>query len=253
MTSLAGATRSARRPVGELRVGGFGGVPGLVAYLTENGVRAVVDATHPYAAQMSAHAARACASAGVPLLRLDRPGWATTRADAAAWTWVDDAAQAVVAVREALETTTVHDCERGAAGASGPAPTHAGAPASGGTVFLAVGRNTLLDYAALADDPAVPVLARVADLPADLAFPADWDVFAARGPFGLAEERELFRARDVQVLVTKDSGGEATSAKLDAAAELGVRVVALRRPAPVPGVESVATVAEAAAWVEALG
>ena len=217
VTSLAGVVADGRVPPGLVRVGGFGGVPGLVAYLREHGVPAVVDATHPFAAQMTSNARAACTQVGVPLLRLSRPSW-STRAEAASWRWVDSIADA-----------------RQAAGSLGD------------RVFLAIGRQSLGEFVDWADRP---VLVRVVD-PPDFAVPATWEVLRARGPFTLADELDLLQGHGIDVLVAKDSGGSA-DAKLDAAAELGVAVVMVRRPALPPGVPVVGSVAEAAGWLRGL-
>lgn len=203
VTSLAGVTRDPARVAGSVRSGGFGGVDGLADWLREHPVVGVVDATHPFAAGMSANAARACGLVGVPLLRLDRPGWAG-RPDAARWTWVAD-----------------HD-EAAAAAAQ-----------TSGVVFLAVGRSSLDHYV----EPlrGRPVVARVAEA-AGLRVPEGWQVLAERGPFDAASEARLFADHGVRVLITKDSGGAASEAKLDVAADLGVTVIMVSRPAS--GVES---------------
>ncbi len=222
VTSLAGRTSApAASGDGLTRTGGFGGVDGLVAWLTDPATapRAIVDASHPYAARMSAHAAAGAAKTGVPLLRLHRPGWGD-RADAARWHWVGDHEAAAGLIAEGL----------------------------GSRPFLTIGRQRLPGYAApLA---ALPVLARVAELPPPNApaWPASWTVLAARGPFWLDAELALFDRYRVDVLVTKDSGGADTVAKLDAAAARGVPVVVLRRPPPPPGVPVVRDVADALSW-----
>ena len=213
-TSFAGGVADSRLPVGEVRFGGFGGVPGLVAYLRDHAVRAVVDATHPFAAQMSGNAAAACALTGVPLLRLSRPGW-STRADAASWHWVDT----IAAARPIAELL-------------------------GERIFLAIGRQSLAEFAGWSDRQ---VLVRVVD-PPDVEVPATWQVLRAHGPFSLDDELHLMRRHAIDVLVTKDSGGP-TEAKLDAAAELGAAVVIVRRPASPVGVPLVTSVAAAADWV----
>lgn len=213
VTSLAGDIAELRLPPGDVRVGGFGGVEGLVLYLREHGVAAVVDATHPFAAQMTAHAATACAAAGVPLLRLSRPSWAT-RTDAPSWHWVDS-------ITEARET----------------------AGRLGSRVFLAIGRQALPEFADWVDRS---VVARVVDSPA-MDVPGNWEVVRARGPFRLEDELELLRRHGIDVLVTKDSGGP-TDSKLDAAAQLGIPVVILHRPALPATMPVVATPVEAAGW-----
>ena len=215
MTSLAGDVAAPRLPEGEVRSGGFGGRAGLASYLRVHGVRAVVDATHPFAQQITANAAAACAEVGCALLRLSRPSWAG-RPDAATWNWVDSISQA-----------------RTVAGQLGS------------RVFLAIGRTSLGEFAEWTDRY---VLARVVDQP-HFAVPASWDVLQARGPFRVDAERDLLRDRRIDVLVTKDSGGQA-DAKLDAARELGVPVVIVARPPLPAGVEVVTSVAEAAEWVQ---
>ena len=214
VSSLAGEVVDLRLPPGEVRVGGFGGVPGLVAYLRGQGVGAVIDATHPFAQQMTRNAAAACAQVGVPLLRLSRPSW-STRADAPSWHWVDTIADA----RRAAERL-------------------------GDRIFLAIGRQSLGEFA---DGAGRPVLIRVVD-PPDVEVPTTWEVLRARGPFTLDDELDLLASRGLDVLVAKDSGGS-TDAKLDAAARLGVAVVMVRRPAVPSGIPVVPSVADAVGWV----
>ena len=207
VSSLAGDVAAPLLPAGKVRIGGFGGVHGLAGYLRANAVSAVVDATHPFAATMTAHAAAACAVTGVALLRLERPSWAA-RPDAEHWHWVGSLDEA-----------------RGEAERLGE------------RVFLAIGRQELGVFAGWTDRY---VLARMVDAPG----------FAprARGPFRLPDELELLTSRAIDVLVTKDSGG-GTDAKLDAAATLGVPVVAVRRPPPPEGIGVVSSVDEAVAWI----
>lgn len=207
ISSLAGRVSRPRLPVGPVRQGGFGGVDGLAAYLAGNGIDAVVDATHPFAATISANAVAACAQAGVPLLRFARPGWSALPG-ADEWTWVDDH----------------HAAARAAA-------------APGERVFLSTGRQSLSHFTGpLA---AHTVLVRVVD-PITEPLPPGWQVLERRGPYLLADERELLRSFRITTLVTKDSGGDYTRAKLDAAAELGVRVVIVRRP-PAAGISAAGT------------
>lgn len=215
-SSLAGRVARPRLPVGEVRIGGFGGVDGLAAHLRERGVRAVVDATHPFAAGISSNAAAACAAVDVPLLRLERPGW-RGRPDAAGWHWVGD-----------------HD------EAASVAATLGGRP------FLTVGRQSLDRFVGPLSEHAS--LVRVVD-PPDLRLPLSWTVLLSRGPYDVESERELMSAHEVDVVVTKDSGGRHTEAKLDVAAERGVPVVVVSRPSPPVGVRVVDDVEQVILWI----
>lgn len=213
VSSLAGRVRNPVLPVGDVRIGGFGGPDGLADYLLTHRIRAVVDATHPFAMGISASADRACGAAGVPLLRLARPGWANHPL-AGNWRWVDDYPNAAAAV-------------------------------AGRRVFLTTGRTTIRDFT----DVAAPfVLVRLVE-PATSPLPAGWSEITSRGPYTVRAEVALMREHRIEVLVTKDSGGASTEAKLVAADRLGIRVVVVRRPAGVTGVPAVATAEEAAAWV----
>lgn len=215
ISSLAGRVTTPALPAGEVRIGGFGGVEGLVAYERDHDITAVVDATHPFAARISANAAAAHHETGIPLLRLQRPGW-ETRPEAADWHWVDSTAEAV--------TTAERLGER---------------------VFVTTGRKSLRAYAGWTDRY---VLVRLVE-PADWWVPTDWEVLVDRGPYDLASETALMRDRRIDVLTTKNSGGSLTEAKLQAAADLGIAVVVVRRPAAPEGIEQVEAPEEAADWV----
>lgn len=217
VTSLAGNVSDSRPPAGDVRIGGFGGADGLASYLREHEVAAVVDATHPFAARITANAAAASAATGVPVLRLSRPSW-SERPDAAGWHWVDS----VAAARDE-------------------------AARLGERVFLALGRQSLGEFSDWVDRV---VVARVID-PPGFVLPVSWRLIRARGPFNLDDELALLREQSIDVVVTKDSGGPA-SAKLDAAAQLGVPVVVVSRPPLPAGVEVVRTVGDADAWVHAI-
>jgi precorrin-6A/cobalt-precorrin-6A reductase len=214
VSSLAGRVADPLLPPGEVRIGGFGGAAGLVAWLQAHPVQSLVDATHPFAATMTASAAEAAQVTGVPLLRLQRPGWSPQPGDE--WRWVDSLADAAVAV------------------------------GGFGSVFLTTGRLGLGAFAGLTGR----CLVRSVDPPAP-PLPEHATVLLARGPFTVEEELALMRRHGVEVVVTKDSGGSMTAAKLTAARELRLPVVLVRRPPAPPGVPTVATVEEALAWVGA--
>jgi precorrin-6A/cobalt-precorrin-6A reductase len=213
VSSLAGRVRDPALPVGEVRIGGFGGVEGLAAWLREHGVAAVVDATHPFASTMTAHAVSATAAAGVPLVVLRRPGWPPDPD----WTWADSLPAAAAAL-----------------------------PTLGKRVFLTTGRTSLAAFA----DLNLEFLLRCVDPPSG-PMPRRVHVLLSRGPFTVDGERSLMREHGVDVLVTKDSGGPLTSAKLAAAREEGVAVLVVRRPPLPAGVEAADTVAAALARLRA--
>lgn len=196
---LFGVVADQNVPAGWVLHGGFGGVDALVDWLEANPVDAVLDATHPFARSLTTQAVRACRIARVPYLRYSRTSWAE-RPDSVLWQWVED-----------------HDQACRSAG-------RFGAPA-----LLTVGAQPLWHYHLL---PA-PVVARLREQPR-IPLPADWTVIRDAGPFRLADELELLRP--MRVLVCRDAGGTASSPKLDAAAELGVPVVMVRRPV-LPGAE----------------
>lgn len=204
-TSLAGRVARPRLPVGAVRVGGFGGPEPMADHLRGEAYDVVVDATHPFAARISANAVTACARARVPLVRLARPGWAG-HPDAGSWHWVDGH-------DEAARTA------RGLVDAAGP---------DGGAVLLTTGRQHVDAFTGPLADRAVVV--RLVD-PPEVPLPPAWTVLRSRGPYALAAERALLAEHAVAVLVTKDSGGDHTVAKLTAAAERGAAVVVVRRPA----------------------
>jgi len=218
VSSLAGRVSRPALPAGEVRVGGFGGADGLAAWARAEGVRAVVDATHPFAQTISANAAQACARAGLPLLRLARPAWTARPGD----DW-----------RPAGSLEAAAALLRGGA--------------LGSRVFLTTGRQGLSVFAPLAE---LWFLIRCVDPPSG-PMPPRREVLLARGPYARDDELALMRRFGVEVLVTKNSGGALTEGKLDAARDLGLPVVMVSRPVQAPGVASVADVAGAAAWVRA--
>lgn len=220
VSSLAGRVERPRLPAGAVRIGGFGGVPGLTEWLLSHRIDAVVDATHPFAEGMSAHAVAACATLDVPLLRLARPGWSDAPG-ADGWHWVDD-----------------HDAAAAAAASSGRRP------------FLTVGSRPLGHFVGpLATARAV---VRVVD-PPEIEVPAPWEVHLDRGPHDLAGELSTMAEHAIDVLVTKDSGGRHLWPKMAAADRLGLPVVVVRRPPVGDGVATEADAAAAAEWVQRLG
>ncbi|SCK05097.1 cobalt-precorrin-6A reductase [Streptomyces sp. WMMB 322] len=213
-SSLAGRVAAPRRPPGQVRVGGFGGVDGLARWLREHDVDALIDATHPFAETISFNAAHAAALTHTPLLALRRPGWVPVEGD----DWLPAGS-----LEEAAELL----------------------PTLGSRVFLTTGRTGL---AAFADLDELWFLVRTVD-PPGAPHPRSMEVLLERGPFRLDRERELLRRFRIDVLVTKDSGGAGTEPKLVAAREAGVPVVVVRRP-PVPeGVPVAAEPAQALAWL----
>ncbi|WP_312880495.1 cobalt-precorrin-6A reductase [Actinokineospora xionganensis] len=212
VSSLAGRVRNPKLPVGDVRVGGFGGPEGLADWLTAEQVDAVVDATHPFAQRISASAAEAARRSGVPLLMLRRPGWSARPGDD--WHWVDDLPAAARLL-----------------------------PTLGERVFLTTGRQGLAEFA---DCPGW-FLVRCVDAP-EPPMPTETHLLLDRGPYTVDGERALLTEHRIDVLVTKDSGGALTVAKLDAARDLDLPVVIVRRP-PTPDVEQVPTVAEATTWL----
>lgn len=213
--SLAGVTRAPRPQPIPTRIGGFGGAEGLAAYLRAEGIGAVVDATHPFAAAMTANAAGAAARSGTPLLRLHRPAWTAGPGDR--WTEVPGMAEAARAL--------------------GPAPRR---------VLLTVGQKELAPFRAA---PWHHYTLRSVDPPPPESLPPRTVLITATGPFPLEAERALLRERGIEVLVSKNSGGGATAAKLVAARELGLPVILLARPAPPPGLQTVADTAAALDWL----
>ena len=216
VTSLAGRTVAHRLPPGRVRVGGFGGAAGLAGFLCTERIGLVVDATHPFAATISAHAALACADAGVPRLQVQRPAWSREAGDR--WIEVSDMAAAAAAL-----------------------------PGLGHRVFLAIGRQELAAFAALPDHH---LIARMVEAPVEPLPLADVELILARGPYSEAGERALYLRHGIDVVVSKNSGGAATYAKIAAARACGLPVVMVKRPALQPGCGA-DTVEAALAWVNA--
>ena len=205
LTSLAGLT-SAPAPIsGETRTGGFGGAEGLAGFIRDRGIALVVDAAHPFAARISADAAGACAATGVPCLRLERSRWEMEGGDE--WTFVPDLHAAALAI---------------------PPESRA---------LVTVGRT---EISAFFERDDISMLARMIERPPE-APPNHVEILLARPPFSLGQELTLMRARAITVLVTKNSGGDATYGKLEAARELELPVIMVERPEkpPMPKAQTV--------------
>jgi precorrin-6A/cobalt-precorrin-6A reductase len=216
--SLAGRTARPKPATIAMRIGGFGGAAGLARWLAAARIEAVVDATHPFASNISRNALVACTALGVPLATLARSPWREQEGDR--WIHVADAAAAV----EAL----------------GAAPQR---------VFLSLGRLELGRFAAA---PQHHYTVRSIDPPQDVALPPRIRFIFARGPFEEAAEHALLAAERISVLVSKNSGGSATYPKIAAARALALPVVMIARP-PKAGGTPFADARRAAAWLEALG
>ncbi len=213
--SLAGRTAyPAAQPV-PVRVGGFGGTAGLAAYLAAQRIDVLVDATHPYAATIAAHAAQAAALAKISIVALRRPAWTAVAGDR--WIEADDVANAVTALGEAPRR-----------------------------VFLAIGRKEVGAFAAA---PQHHYLIRSVDpVEPPLNVPGA-TYLVARGPFSEPDERALLQKQRIECVVAKNSGGDATYGKIAAARTLNIAVVMLRRPV-LPDVPAAETVEQAAAWLD---
>ena len=216
--SLAGATRSPRPQPVPVRRGGFGGVAGLAAFLRAEAVDLLIDATHPFAAQMSRHAVEAAALACVPLLRIERTAWMPGEGDR--WTPVPD-----------MDSAT-----RALGGAWGEAPRR---------VLLTVGQKELAPFRAA---PWHHYLIRSIDPPDPASLPPRATFLPGAGPFTVEAERRLLREHGIEAIVTKNSGGLATAAKLGAARDLGLPVVMVSRP-PLPPAETATDSDGALRWL----
>ncbi|MER7979379.1 cobalt-precorrin-6A reductase [Streptomyces sp. NPDC095817] len=217
-TSLAGRVARPGAVEGDVRTGGFGGADGLARWLREHRVDVLVDATHPFASGITANAARAATATGVPAVVLRRPGWQAGPGDR--WHEAGSLTEAAALL-----------------------------PGLGRRVFLTTGRLGLAAFAHLSGPH---FLVRSVEAP-DLPLPPDTEVLLARGPFTLDDERALLLRHRIDVLVTKDSGGAATSAKLTAARDLALPVVVVRRPPLPDGVSAVADVPSALALLDLAG
>jgi precorrin-6A/cobalt-precorrin-6A reductase len=196
------------------RIGGFGGVAGLADFIREQGITHIVDATHPFATEISRHAVEACAATGAPMLALERAPWVRAADDN--WTEVADVDAAVAAL-----------------------------PEKRACVFLAIGRQHLAPFAV---KPQHAYTLRFVDAPAGAPPLPDAEVIVSRGPFTLQSDRELMRSRNIEFLVARNSGGAGARAKIDAARELRLPVIMIERPA-LPERPRVESVEEVLAWL----
>lgn len=212
ISSLAGRVPAPRLPVGSVRIGGFGGVAGLRRWLLSQRIDVVVDATHPFAATITANAVHACDALGLPHLVLARPPWECP------------AAIAVASDIEAAKIVAQQSFQR---------------------IFLTTGRSGTAVFA----DSDAWFLIRAVTAPETGRLPRRHQVVLSRGPYRYVDEYGLLSRHDIDVLVTKNSGGDMTRAKLDAAAALGIPVVMVDRPPLPAGVRTAQTVEAAAGWV----
>ena len=213
VTSLAGRVKRPRLPQGEVRIGGFGGPQRMGRYLLESSIDLVIDATHPFAEKISASALEAATSTGTPMLRLNRPQWTPGEGDN--WLSVSSAEEAARLVQERFKRP-----------------------------LLTIGRQQL---SAFAGDARSSYLIRCVE-PPEGKLPRRYLLMFDRGPFDFDSEHSLLRRHRIDVVVTKNSGGDATAAKLEAARSLHIPVIMIERP-PSPPVPTVHTVAEAAQWI----
>jgi precorrin-6A/cobalt-precorrin-6A reductase len=214
ISSLAGRTQQPVLPIGQVRTGGFGGEQGLIDYLRDHEIDLVIDATHPFARQISGNAAAAIAVSGLPFLIFERSPWQSIPTD----NWIE-------------------------------VPDHAAAanllPTLAQRIFLTIGRQEVGLYAHLTN---LWFLMRSIDPPDPTVMPPG-ELLLAKGPFEIAAERELLLKYNIQAIVSKDSGGAATYAKIVAARELGLPVVMIQRPPASVG-DRVNTLEQAIEWLQ---
>jgi precorrin-6A/cobalt-precorrin-6A reductase len=214
IASLAGRTREPTLPSGNVRVGGFGGASGMAEYLRQMRVDVLIDATHPFARQISWNAATAANEVRIPRLMLIRRAWEQVLGDR----WLE--VESNIAAAAVLENQAKR-------------------------VFLTVGRQELSAFAYLQD---IWFLMRMIDPPDADALVPPGIILCDRGPFALENEKQILIQHHIDTIVSKNSGGDATYAKIIAARELGIQVVMVNRPALPPG-EQVADVDSAVSWL----
>lgn len=249
--SVAGRTSQAANQLGVTRVGGFGGVAGLIEYLREDAINILIDATHPFATRISLHTAIATKEVGLPRLMLIRPEWRPQPGDN--WFEVKSITAAAEILKQDLHTdelTTKVIATKG----SNPKPlksrNECASPIKqqAKRVFLTVGRQQLADFAYLNN---IWFLMRLIEpLKEDSLVPQGLTIFD-RGPFDVAKEKELLIKHQIDTIVSKNSGGDATIAKIIAARKLGIKVVMVKRPQVLEG-EWVSNVNDALIWLRNL-
>lgn len=229
ITSFAGRTSLPRKPLGPFRTGGFGGAEGLAAYIRNENITALIDATHPFAAAISRNAAKAAALTGRPLLHIRRPAWQKTCRDQ----WVE--------VKSTEEAASILTSEH--------SPT-----------LLTTGRLELSSFLNRQD---ITFIARTIE-PAKVngsvradeeAYPANFSFIYDKGPFTLENERALIKQYNIRAIVSKNSGGPAASAKLIAARDANLPIIMITRPPlpePNPGTKLAATIEDALTWIDEL-
>ena len=214
ITALAGRTSKPGAVAGTVRVGGFGGEIGLTEYLQAMKIDLTIDATHPFAARISWNAAQAAVVVGIPHLMLVRPDWERLPSDD--WIEVDSIERAVTAIPATIER-----------------------------IFVTIGRQQLAPFAHLTDRWC---LIRSIDPPDPEIVLPPGKLLLDRGPFCLESERQLLQDYQIQAIVSKNSGGDATYAKIIAARELNIPVIMVQRPI-VPECDRVADISQAIAWL----
>jgi precorrin-6A/cobalt-precorrin-6A reductase len=216
--SYAGRVATPKAQPVAIRVGGFGGIAGLRDYLRAQAIDAVIDATHPFAAQMSANAVAACAEEGVPLVALERPAWQAAEGDR----WID-----------------VADLEGAAEYLADAAPVPR-------NVFLAIGRLHLHHFARA---PQHRYTVRLIDEPGEVLPLPQVEAIIARGPFTMEGDAALLAERGIDLIVAKNSGGAGAFAKIAAARSLGLPVIMIARP-EIPARARVESVAQVIDWLD---
>lgn len=194
VTSLAGVTSEPMMPKGDVRTGGFGGVDGLVEYIKAENIVAIADATHPFAEQITRHGFEAAKQAKISYVRMERRAWKPLAGER--WRQVADVEGAVKALRKDARA------------------------------FVTIGRKDLAKFAERDD---LSVMARSIE-PPEMELPENWRFIQGRPPFSVYDELELMRQNKIDTLVTKNAGGKAVSAKLQAARELGIEIIMIDRP-----------------------